>query len=137
MKKKAIITVVSKQSGSDDSAIEVVTPGEYYKEEDSYIAVYDETELSGMEGTKTTLKISPEDFLLTRVGTTNAEMKFKKDAKEVTMYDTPYGVLELKLETKDLRITLDDDGGDVEINYNLAISGQKPQNTVLKVNIKA
>lgn len=137
MKKKAIITVVSKQAGTDDSVIEVVTPGEYYREENCYFAVYDETKLSGMEGTKTTLKISPNDFLLTRVGTTNAEMKFRKNSNEISMYDTPYGMLELKLETKDLKVDLDDDGGEVEIKYNLAISGQEPQNTVLKVNIKA
>lgn len=137
MKKKAIITVVSKQAATDDSAIEVVTPGEYYREEDCYFAVYDESKLSGMEGTKTTLKISPNDFLLTRVGTTNAEMKFRKNSNEISMYDTPYGMLELKLETKDLKVNLDDEGGEVEIKYNLAISGQEPQNTVLKVNIKA
>ena len=136
MRKKAIITVVSKQTGSDDSAIEVVTPGEFYKEDDSYFAIYDETELSGMEGTKTTLKMSPNNFLLTRIGTTNAEMKFEKNTNDITIYDTPYGVLELKLETKDLKVELHDNGGDVEINYNLAIAGQKPQNTVLKVNIK-
>jgi uncharacterized beta-barrel protein YwiB (DUF1934 family) len=137
MTKKAIITVVSKQTDSDESAIEVVTPGQYYKEEDSYFAIYDETKISGMEGTKTTLKVSPNSFLLTRVGTTNAEMKFKKDSKDITMYDTPYGMLELKLETNDLKIDLDDNGGEVLINYNLGIAGQKPQNTILKVNIKA
>lgn len=137
MRKKAIITVVSKQRDIEDSAIEVVTPGEYYKEEDCYCAVYDETEISGMEGTKTTLKVSPNSFLLSREGTTNAEMKFKRDSNDITMYDTPYGVLELKLETKDLRIDLDDNGGEVLIDYNLAIAGQQPQNTVLKVNIKA
>jgi uncharacterized beta-barrel protein YwiB (DUF1934 family) len=53
------------------------------------------------------------------------------------MYDTPYGVLELKLETKDLKIDLDDNGGEVMIDYNLVIGGQQPQNTVLKVNIRA
>jgi uncharacterized beta-barrel protein YwiB (DUF1934 family) len=90
-----------------------------------------------MEGTKTTLKVSPNSFLLSREGTTNAEMKFKRDSNDITMYDTPYGVLELKLETKDLRIDLDDNGGEVLIDYNLAIAGQQPQNTVLKVNIKA
>jgi uncharacterized beta-barrel protein YwiB (DUF1934 family) len=137
MKKKAIITVVSKQTGSDESAIEVVTPGEFYKEDNSYFAIYDETELSGMEGTKTTLKISHDNFLLTRVGTTNAEMRFKKGTNEISMYDTPYGMLEIKLETKDLKVVLDDKGGEVEIDYNLAISGQEPQKTILKVNIKA
>jgi uncharacterized beta-barrel protein YwiB (DUF1934 family) len=137
MKKRAIITVASKQKGIEDSAIEVVTPGEFYKDEDCYYVKYDETELSGMEGTKTTMKVSPNSFLLSRRGTTNAEMSFKTDGREISMYDTPYGTLELKVETKDLKIDLNDNGGEVVIDYNLAISGQQPQNTLLKVNIKA
>lgn len=137
MRKKAIITITSKQKDLDDDIIEVVTPGEFYKEEDSYYAVYNETELSGMEGTTTTLKISPKDFLLSRVGTTTGDMKFSKGYKDKTMYSTPYGVLELKIETKELNVSIDDNGGEVFINYSIVISGQKPQGTMLKVNIKA
>lgn len=137
MKKKAIITVVSKQSESDDSAIEVVTPGEFYKEDGSYYAIYDETELSGMEGTTTTLKVSDNSLLLSREGTTVTQMKFIKNNNDIILYNTPYGVLELKIQTKDLKINLDENGGEVSIDYNLAVSGQKPQNTILKVNIKA
>lgn len=137
MKKKAIISVVSNQADTGESPIEVVTPGEFYKEEDLYYAVYNETELSGMEGTQTILKVSSDKFSLLRTGTTNTKMEFSKGKKDVIMYNTPYGVLEMKIETKELKINLDDNGGDVLINYNLAISGQKPQSTILKVNIKA
>jgi uncharacterized beta-barrel protein YwiB (DUF1934 family) len=137
MRRKAIISVVSKQIDSEDSKIEVVTPGEFYKENNDYYAVYEETELSGMEGTKTTLKISSDKLLLLRVGTTNAEMKFKKNNKDTTLYNTPYGALEISVETKDLKINIDNNGGDVLVNYNLAVAGQKSQNTILEVNIKA
>ncbi|ERI94840.1 hypothetical protein HMPREF1982_00765 [Clostridiales bacterium oral taxon 876 str. F0540] len=137
MRKKAIISVTSKQTGSDDSVIEVVTPGEFYKEGNSYFAVYNETELSGMEGTTTTLKVDPDSFILSREGTTATEMKFKKYNSDLILYNTPYGVMEMKVETKDLAINLDENGGDVAIKYNLTIAGQNPQNTILKVNIKA
>lgn len=137
LKRKAIITITSKQNNMEDSSIEVVTPGEFYKDQDFYYAVYNETEISGMEGTRTTLKISSDKFSLLRVGTTNAEMRFQNNSKDITIYNTPYGVLELKIETKDLKINIDDNGGDVFVNYNLIIGGEKPQSTMLKVNIKA
>lgn len=135
--KKAIISVLSKQKNNDDEAIEVVTPGDFYKKDNFYYAVYKETEISGMEGTTTTLKISENKFSLIRAGSTSTEMEFEKKAKNISMYDTPYGTLELNIETKDLNVKIDDNGGEVFINYDMSISGQSPQNTLLKINIKA
>lgn len=137
MKRKAIISVSSKQTGNHEDVIEVVTPGDFYKKENSYYAVYEETEISGMKGTTTTLKISKDKFSLIRMGSTSAKMDFDKKVKNVSMYNTPYGTLELKIETKDLSIDVDDNGGNILVNYNMSLSGQTPYNTMLKVNIKA
>jgi len=136
MKKKAIVSVVSRQISEDEKDIEVVTPGEFYKKDDSYYVVYKETEISGMEGTTTTLKINPDSFTLIRMGTTTTKMEFEQDNEKLVLYNTPYGVMELKIATKDLKVNVNDQGGDVLINYNMTIGGQKPQLTELKVNIK-
>lgn len=136
MRKKAIVKVVSLQKDIDDKAIEVVTPGEFYKEGNYFYAIYNETELSGMEGTRTTLKVSKEEFLLSRIGSTNGEMYFKKNSSDVSLYDTPYGALQLKIDTKELKVELDENGGEVYIDYNLTVANQEPQNTVLKVSIR-
>lgn len=137
MKQKAIISVSSKQSIDEEELIEVVTPGNFYKKENYYYAVYEETELSGMRGTTTTLKIGKDKFSLIRMGSTSAKMDFDKKTKNVSMYNTPYGTLELKIETKDLDIDINDNGGSVMVNYNMSLSGQTPYNTMLKINIKA
>lgn len=137
MKQKAIISVSSKQSIDEEEIIEVVTPGNFYKKENYYYAVYEETELSGMRGTTTTLKIGKDKFSLIRMGSTSAKMDFDKKTKNVSMYNTPYGTLELKIETKDLDIDINDNGGSVMVNYNMSLSGQTPYNTMLKINIKA
>lgn len=136
MKKKAIISVSSKQKDIEDDTIEVVTPGNFYEKEGYYYAVYKETEISGMEGTTTTLKMCKDRFILTRMGSTSAKMEFNKNLETVSMYNTKYGTLELKIETKDLEIDVNDNGGDIQINYFLSIGGQSPQNTLLKINIK-
>ncbi|WP_392486200.1 DUF1934 domain-containing protein [Haloimpatiens sp. FM7315] len=137
MDKKAIISVTSKVKGNEEDKIEVVTPGKFYKKENAYYAVYDETEISGMSGTTTTLKISKEKFSLIRMGSTSTNMNFKKDLVDVIMYNTPYGMLQLQVETNDLKIKMDDKGGSVIVDYNLGSVGDAPQNTLLEINIKA
>ncbi|MCB2289206.1 DUF1934 domain-containing protein [Clostridium sp. CS001] len=139
MKKNAIISVVSRQNDSEDEddIIEVVTPGKFYKEDNSYYAVYEETEISGMKGTTTTLKIDEERFTLIRTGTTNTEMKFKKDARDLTLYNTPHGGLDLTVDTKDLKMNINSNGGDVFIDYDMIIGNQQTLSTILEINIKA
>lgn len=136
MNKKAIICVSSKQKSNEEDIIEVVTPGDFYEKDGYYYAVYKETAISGMEGTTTTLKMCKDKFMLIRIGSTSAKMEFSKKSESLSMYNTPYGTLELKIETKDLSIDVNDEGGDIQINYILSVGGQSPQNTLLKINIK-
>lgn len=137
MKKKAVISILSNQLEDENSEIEVVTPGEFTVSSEGFNAVYDETEISGMEGTKTRLFINDNSVSLEREGTTTSKMYFEKDKSDVSLYDTPYGTLELKIKTNDLKIDMNEDGGDVFIDYKMIIGDQSIQNTKLKINIKS
>lgn len=136
MNKKAVIHLLSVQSGNEDEKIEVVTPGSFSKKGDSFYAIYNETEISGMEGTTTTLKIAENKFSIIRFGSTNAKMEFQKLKPNISLYDTPYGTLEVNINTRDLSIDINEDGGEVYVRYNLSISGMKPQSTILNIKIK-
>lgn len=137
MKKKAIISISSNQEIDKDDLIEVITPGEFYHDVNGFHASYDETEISGMEGTRTRLLIQQDKFMLEREGTTSTQMEFKKNNESLSLYNTPYGMLELKIHTKDLKVDVDENGGEIFVNYNLSIGGQKPQTTELRIKIKA
>jgi uncharacterized beta-barrel protein YwiB (DUF1934 family) len=136
MKKKAIISISSNQMSKKDDTIEVLTPGDYYKKDEAYYAIYDETEISGMEGTTTTLEIQPERLSLIREGTTSAKMEFEKNKKYVTLYNTPYGALELLIQTKELKVKVNEQGGEILVDYNMSVAGQRPQKTELRINIR-
>lgn len=136
MSNKAIITIMSKQDENEDDIIEVVTPGKFYKKNDHYYAIYEETEISGMKGTTTTLKIYDDNFSLIRNGTTNTKMVFKKDLNDIIMYNTPNGTLELMLSIDDILINVDDNGGEISAKYDMAIAGQESLSTELVVKIK-
>lgn len=137
MKKKALISICSSQKSSNSDKVEVITPGSYSKDGEGYLAIYDETKISGMEGTTTTLKIFNDKISLVREGTTNAFMEFSKNNRHTSLYNTPYGDLEIVVNTLDMKVDMGDEGGEVFINYNLSISGQLAEPTELKINIKA
>jgi len=136
MSKKAIISICSTQDIGEKEKIEVVTVGEFSINGDEFIATYDETEISGMEGTKTTLKIKGDKVVLHREGTTSTKMEFQKGNTQVALYNTPYGMLELKTSTKELDLDVNEKGGNISIKYHLIAGGQEPIKTNLDMKIK-
>ncbi|HBI6898162.1 TPA: DUF1934 domain-containing protein [Clostridium perfringens] len=136
MIKKAIISICSTQDIGEKEKIEVVTVGEFSINGDEFIATYDETEISGMEGTKTTLKIKGNKVVLHREGTTSTKMEFQKNNTQVALYNTPYGMLELKTSTKELDLDVNEKGGNISIKYHLIAGGQEPIKTNLDMKIK-
>ncbi len=136
MSKKAIISICSTQDIGEKEKIEVVTVGEFSINGDEFIATYDETEISGMEGTKTTLKIKGDKVVLHREGTTSTKMEFQKNNTQVALYNTPYGMLELKTSTKELDLNVNEKGGNISIKYHLIAGGQEPIKTNLDMKIK-
>lgn len=132
--KKALINVTSMQSESE--RVESITPGSFYKEGGFYYAVYDETAISGMEGTHTTLKIGENHLVLEREGSTSAKMEFEQGREHVSLYNTPYGGMEVKIDTKSMKIDVDETGGEVAIDYYIEVGPNAPMKTTLKINIK-
>lgn len=136
MNKKAIITVDSAVLNDEEDLIGVVTPGDFYQIEDGFKAEYDETKLSGMEGTKTTIIIREDSFDLIREGTTETKMEFKNNEKTVSLYKTPYGVLDISIDTRKLDIDVNEEGGTINTMYILEIGNQPALKTNLTIDIK-
>ncbi|OOM12021.1 DUF1934 domain-containing protein [Clostridium saccharobutylicum] len=135
MSKKAIITVKSSISGDEEDLIEVVTPGKFYKTEEGFKIEYDETKISGMEDTHTIMIIREKSFDLIRVGSTETTMEFEKNHESISLYKTPYGVMEICINTKKLDIDMTENGGTISAFYNLHIEGQQALKTKLIVDI--
>ncbi|NMF06642.1 DUF1934 domain-containing protein [Clostridium beijerinckii] len=136
MKKKAIITVDSYVLDNEEDLVGVVTPGDFYEIEDGFKVEYEETKLSGMEGTKTTIIIRNGSFDLIREGTTETKMEFRNNHRTISLYKTPYGVMDLQIDTKKLNIDISKDGGTITAMYILEIGGQPALKTNLTIGVK-
>ena len=137
MEKRAIITVKSFSDIEPNEAIEVVTPGTFIIHEDGFKAIYEESELSGMDGTTTTLNIKHNSMVLERIGSTSTNMEFKEGENVLSLYNTPYGMMNINISTKELDIDMDEDGGVIYTKYVLGLEGQPGITTELKVKIRA
>lgn len=137
MEKKAVISILSNASMEDGEFIEVVSPGKYVKIDNGYQAIYEETEISGMDGTTTKLTIRDEEVLLEREGTTSTKMLFNEKQPSISLYSTPYGMMEITISTKKLNVDVNEEGGKIKIDYEMAIAGQDALTTSLSLKVKA
>ncbi|CDM69441.1 hypothetical protein CM240_2304 [Clostridium bornimense] len=131
---RALIEVESKQN-IDEEGIKVITPGNFYEEDGVFYAVYEETEISGMEGTITTIKIEGNKVFLNRKGSLNSEMIFEEGKSTYVLYETPYGTLDMKITTDSITGEIKESGGELALEYILEFPGQAPIKTNLKISI--
>ena len=137
MEKMAWISIRSVSDLDKDEVIEVVTPGKFHLGESEFKAVYEELEISGMDGTTTTLFIKDDVLVLEREGSTSTRMECKKGEDVISLYNTPYGMMNINISTKELDIDMDEDGGVIYTKYVLGLEGQPGITTELKVKIRA
>lgn len=127
MGENIIVTIKTSQidTKGETEDMELVTEGKYYKKNDAIYIVYEESEISGMEGTTTTLKILKDCVIMKRFGKTNSELIFEKGKRFKTKYKTSFGDLSMETLTKSVEIKCSDDSKamDININYDINITG--------------
>ena len=102
--------------------IELVTEGRLLDcGEHGYALSYQESELTGLNGTLTTFQVEPDRIMLMRMGEFNSQMVFQPGRRHFSMYETPYGALSIGVNTHKMYADLDEHGGKIEINYAIEI----------------
>lgn len=123
MDKNVIISVKGTQSAEDQDVniMELVTEGKYYKKDDTYYVTYDESEVTGMNGTTTTLEVLDGVVTLIRVGSVNSQFVFQQGQKHVSYYDTEHGAFTISVLANEVDVKMNDSGGEIRVGYQLEI----------------
>ena len=101
----------------DEDSLEFTTDGHYVFEDNVGRLSYMESAVTGMEGTRTSMTIFPEQVVLDRAGSITSRMVFKEGLKNSFLYDTPYGTATMGGNTRRIEHCFDENGGRVEIDY--------------------
>lgn len=123
MRENVVISITSYQiyDEQESDRIELVSAGTLEQTEEGYTLSYEESELTGLEGTTTVLRVGPGQVTLLRQGEVNSVMVFEEGRQHVSVYDTPEGSLTVSINTRRLRSDLGPEGGDIEIQYSIDI----------------
>ena len=117
--------------------IEMFSEGELYVTDDRVIIVYEESELTGMEGSQTQVRFErscPELVTMLRHGSVNTILVFEKDKRHICTYQTEYMPFEICVYTKEVVNKLLTEGR-IDLDYIVEIRGAQAERTRFTIEI--
>jgi uncharacterized beta-barrel protein YwiB (DUF1934 family) len=135
---KIIGSQISRSEG--DERVEFITEGTYAEDEDSVLLSYDESELSGMEGCTTSMRITGGKIKMERYGSligVDTAIEFEQGRRFKGYYDTPFGSIEMEVLTNFVvnNIERKNASGYLDIDYNICLKGLAESRSRLKIEI--
>ena len=112
----SINSIFSFEEG-EEQRMEFTTDGYYFYEDQVGCLSYEESEVTGLEGTRTSLFVMPDQVVVDREGTVTSRMVFKEGLKSDFQYATPFGSATMGINTRRIAQNMGSDGGSVEIDY--------------------
>ena len=120
----------------EDGNIEVVTAGDYYNRGGKHYILYDEV-TEGMDGhTSNVIKIGEDSLEITKKGLLNTRLVVEKGKSHRTVYQTPFGDIELSLTGQELTVTETEERIDIRAEYVLAVNEENLSECTIEMNIK-
>lgn len=127
MEQRAKITVRGTRTagGEAPETMELVSFGTLCREEETLCLRYEETELTGLSGTTTEVRIAADGSVtLTRTGSLNMQMVFEVGREDRTLYDLGFGALMLTMRTEKIESQWNERGGFLSIFYHVSIEDE-------------
>ncbi len=139
MTEKQIILFVRGEQTYDSVAPEVTelaTEGIMTLDGEEIRLSYEETELTGMEGTTTRFTVRGDTVVLERTGMIQSRMEFKQGERSSSLYETPWGTMVVGIATTKLAHRLNERGGVMEIVFTIAVNHQVTGENRFRVRVK-
>ena len=95
----------------EEDYLDFTTDGLYGYDGEVGCLSYMETEVTGMEGTRTSVIVMPDQVVVDRDGMITSRMIFREGEKSSLLYNTPYGTATMNISTRRISHSLDGSGG--------------------------
>ena len=128
--KDIMLRIVGRQIDRNDEVseetVEFMTEGKAYKKGGATYLVYEESEMSGLAGVKTTLRIMLDTV-----------MEFHQGKRFDSVYETPYGAFPMEILTNSVVNDLEPERitGNLFIDYEIALRGLSEMRSLLNIEV--
>ena len=128
---------VTRESGEDE--MEFMTEGKLYERNGTVYLLYEETELSGVPGCKTRLRLRDGEIQMKRFGEgagIGNEILFEQGKRYTGFYDTPFGPIPIEVLTNHVSSSITEEGsGDIDIDYDISLKGLLEGRNILNISL--
>lgn len=133
----SIKTIQIDEQTKEKETIELVTEGKYTFKNKCHYLIYEESEVSGFEGTTTKIKISKDKIELTRIGDIASDMVFEKNKRYENVMPTPMGNIPLEILTNNIKIKISQEPLklDIELEYSLSLKGLLRAKNIMEIKV--
>lgn len=123
MKKDVWLAISSTQTFEDcpPEHIDLITQARLYKRNGKFYIAYEESELTGLEGTRTTVKLDGKNVTMIRTGSYPSELLFTEHQRHVGLYRTDFGAMTISTHTSRVDNRIGEDGGRLVIDYSIEV----------------
>ena len=111
------INCIQSYDQEDEDSLEFSTDGHYYFDGENGCLTYMESEVTGLEGTRTSVIVMPDQVVVDRDGMVTSRMIFREGERDAFQYSTPFGAATMGVDTRRIRHQMNEDGGRVEVDY--------------------
>ena len=104
--------------------------------EGGILLAYQESALTGLEGTTTTFEVRGPQVILSRTGSVNSQMVFEEGKQHTSLYETPFGELAIDVQTSRLRHSLTEQGGLMDLRYSISVEHSATGRNAFKIRVR-
>jgi len=137
MTKDVLISVCGMQfeEDMDGEDIEVIQRGTYHFKNGAHYLMYDEPVEDTKDVIKNVIKYKNNEMQVTKKGPVNVLMNFKEKEKNLTNYQTPFGGIQIGIDTHKVSFELEENSLLLQAEYSLDVNYQFLSDC--KITIKA
>lgn len=127
---------VQRYAEQEPDTIELITEGTLEQRENGWEIVYQESNLTGLEGVTTSFLMEPEQIVLTRTGPLKSQMVFALNQPHESLYEMEFGALMLSVCATKMHYAITPQGGTVDLNYRIEIEQSSAGDIEYHLDIK-
>lgn len=142
MTKDVIVSISGLQYviGADNQEpepVEVVMAGQYYKKNEKHYLIYDEM-MEGFENsTRNIMKFNDKKMEVSKKGLINVQMIFEENKKNLSYYQTPFGMVNMGVAATRIKIDEQEETIDVLVDYALDMNESYVADCTIAMTIRA
>lgn len=133
-----MITVDSRKEEVDGEVenLSFVTEGTLLCEAGLCEITYQESEMTGMAGTATTMKVEKGSVLLIRQGALSSILVFEKGKTHYSGYDTEFGRFQVGVTARRVEVAMTETGGQIQVDYAMTFNGAEGGRHAIRVDVR-